>query len=40
VFFTRPISAFLLVLGMLTLYVVSRPNVAKSREAVFEEEAV
>jgi putative tricarboxylic transport membrane protein len=38
VFFTRPISAFLLVLGMLTLYVVSRPNVAKSREAVFEEE--
>jgi len=39
VFVTRPISAFLLLTAVLTLYVVSRPNVAKTREVVFEEES-
>ena len=40
VFVTRPISAALLVIAAVTLYVVSRPNVAKTRESVFEEEGV
>jgi putative tricarboxylic transport membrane protein len=38
VFVTRPISAFFLLIAALTLYVVTRPNVAKTREVVFEEE--
>ena len=38
VFVTRPISAFLLAIAAITLFVVSRPNVQKRREEVFVEE--
>jgi putative tricarboxylic transport membrane protein len=38
VFVTRPISAFLLLIAAVTLYVVSRPSVASTRNEVFEEE--
>jgi putative tricarboxylic transport membrane protein len=38
VFVTRPISAVMLAIALLTLYVVSRPSVAKTREEVFHEE--
>lgn len=38
VFFTRPISAGLLLLAAIALFVVSRPSVAKRREAIFVED--
>ena len=38
VFVTRPISAFLLVLAGLLLFVVALPNISKRREEVFVEE--
>lgn len=38
VFVTRPISAGLLLVAALTLYVVSRPSVAHTRETVFEDD--
>lgn len=38
VFVTRPISAFLLAIATITLFVVSRPFVQKQREEVFMEE--
>jgi TctA family transporter len=39
VFFTRPISAVLMVLSALVLVIVFMPAVAKKREEVFQEEA-
>jgi putative tricarboxylic transport membrane protein len=38
IFVTRPISAGLLLVAVITLYVVSRPSVSEAREEVFEEE--
>lgn len=38
VFVTRPISAVLLAIAAIALFVVSRPNVSKRREEVFVEE--
>jgi len=38
VFFTRPISAILMILAVLVLAVVLLPSVAKKREEVFLEE--
>lgn len=38
VFLTRPISATLLMIAAVTLYIVSRPNVQKRREEVFVED--
>jgi TctA family transporter len=38
VFVTRPISAGLLAVAAITLFIVSRPSVQKQREEVFVEE--